>query len=200
MNIIFMRHGESTNNVERVLSDREIYWSVLTENGINMVKNAVDKLPDNISKVYYSPLPRTIETAHYVYLKYPDIEYQVDNRIRERFHGKYSGKPNNEDLNNIRTKQANGDYLIRLGDYGDSRFDLEYRLINFFKDVYNDNDKSSTILIISHGSVTSFMKRLLGIETRHLKPGDLEMFNDVDFSPLWENEKKIEEIKKSNNL
>ena len=33
MNIIFMRHGEATDNVEEVLSDREIYWSTLTDKG-----------------------------------------------------------------------------------------------------------------------------------------------------------------------
>ena len=31
MNIIFMRHGEATDNVKELISDREIYWSVLTK-------------------------------------------------------------------------------------------------------------------------------------------------------------------------
>lgn len=31
MNIIFMRHGEATNNKDEFLSDKEIYWSILTK-------------------------------------------------------------------------------------------------------------------------------------------------------------------------
>ena len=27
MNLIFLRHGEATDNVKKLLSDKEIYWS-----------------------------------------------------------------------------------------------------------------------------------------------------------------------------
>ena len=91
MNIIFMRHGEATDNVKELISDKEIYWSVLTEKGVNVVKESIDSLPDSINKIYVSPIPRTIETAHYVSEKYPKIEVNIDNRIREINHGKYSG-------------------------------------------------------------------------------------------------------------
>lgn len=30
MNIIFMRHGNATDNVKEIISDKEIYWSTLT--------------------------------------------------------------------------------------------------------------------------------------------------------------------------
>ena len=33
MNLIFLRHGEATDNVKQLLSDKEIYWSTLTEQG-----------------------------------------------------------------------------------------------------------------------------------------------------------------------
>ena len=36
MNIIFMRHGEATDNVLELISDKEIYWSTLTDNGIKV--------------------------------------------------------------------------------------------------------------------------------------------------------------------
>lgn len=31
MNLIFLRHGEATDNVKKLISDKEIYWSVLIE-------------------------------------------------------------------------------------------------------------------------------------------------------------------------
>lgn len=34
MNLIFMRHCQATDNVEGIISDREIYWSILTEKGV----------------------------------------------------------------------------------------------------------------------------------------------------------------------
>lgn len=67
MNLIFMRHGEATDNVKELISDKEIYWSVLTEEGIKTVKESISLLPKEIDIMYVSPLPRTIETAHYVY-------------------------------------------------------------------------------------------------------------------------------------
>lgn len=33
MNLIFMRHGEATDNVKEIISNKGIYWSVLTESG-----------------------------------------------------------------------------------------------------------------------------------------------------------------------
>ena len=88
MNLILLRHGEATDNVKELISDKEIYWSVLTEKGKETVMESINYLPININKVYVSPLPRTIQTANYVYEKYPDIEFIIDDRIREIKYGK----------------------------------------------------------------------------------------------------------------
>ena len=55
--------------------------------------------------------------------------------------------------------------------------------------------KDNTIMIVSHGSITSYMKRLLNIKTPHIKTGKLEEFIDVDFSYLFEYIKKLKKIK-----
>ena len=41
MNIIFMRHGEATDNIKELISDKEIYWSVLTEKGKETVLESI---------------------------------------------------------------------------------------------------------------------------------------------------------------
>ena len=46
MNIIFMRHGEASDNVKELISDREIYWSTLTEKGKETVIESIKALPD----------------------------------------------------------------------------------------------------------------------------------------------------------
>lgn len=196
MNLIFMRHGEATDNVKGLISDKEIYWSVLTEEGIKTVIETVDSLPDNINTMYVSPFPRTIQTAHYVFEKFPNINVHIDNRIREISYGKYSHQQNNNELDEIRKKQIAGNYFTRFGDFGENKYDIEKRLTEFLLDVYNKNDKDSTILIVSHGSITSYMKRILNVKSNHLQKGKVDIFNNIDFSNLF---KHIEILNNINN-
>jgi len=198
MNLIFMRHGEATDNVKELISDKEIYWSILTDEGIKTVMESVNLLPNNIDAMYVSPFPRTIQTAYYVFKKYPNINVHIDNRIREIFYGKYSHKKNNSELDEIRKKQIDGDYFIRFGEYGDNKFDIENRLTKFLLDVYNNNDKDNTVLIVSHGSITSYMKRILNVKSGHLKKGKIDVFNDVDFNNLIKHNEVLINISKLN--
>ena len=89
MNLIFMRHGEATDNVKEIISDKEIYWSVLTEDGENGVKESVKAINLDVDKIYISPLPRTIQTAHFLSEKFPSVETIIDDRIKEIQYGKY---------------------------------------------------------------------------------------------------------------
>lgn len=197
MNLIFMRHGEATDNVKGLISDKEIYWSVLTEEGIKTVKETINLLPANINTMYVSPFPRTVQTANYVFEKYPNINVQIDNRIREIFYGKYSHRKNNSELDEIRRKQIAGDYFTRFGDFGENKYDIEKRLTEFLLDVYNNNNEDDTILIVSHGSITSYMKRILNVKSEHLEKGKIDIFNNVDFSKLFEHIQNLNKI--SNN-
>lgn len=194
MNLIFMRHGEATDNVKGLISDKEIYWSVLTDEGIKNVVETVDLLPNNIDAMYVSPFPRTIQTAYYVFKKCPHVNVYIDNRIREIFYGKYSHQKNNSELDEIRKKQIAGDYFIRFGEYGDNKFDIEDRLTNFLLDVYNNNAKDNTVLIVSHGSIISYMKRILNVKSGHLKKGKIDVFNDVDFNNLFKHNEVLKNI------
>lgn len=196
MNIIFMRHGEAIDNIKKVISDKEIYWSILTPNGVNMVQETVEALPKNIDKMYVSPLPRTIQTANLVYTRYPCLNIEIDNRIRESFHGKYSGQENNEDLDNVRKMQIAGDYFVRFGDYGENKWEIEWRLTNFLKDIKENNNMDSTILVVSHGSIISHMKRILGFKTPHIQTGKTEEFCDVDFGNVYANLELLEKIRR----
>ncbi len=195
MNIIFMRHGEATDNVNELISDKEIYWSVLTKKGKNIVLESIENLPKKVDKIYVSPFPRTIETAHFVSKKFPKTEVIIEKRLHEIYHGKYSGQKNNEDLDNTRLKQIDGDYFVRFGEYGENKFDIETRLCDFLNDVYKNNFDDNTVIIISHGSITSYMKRILNIKTAHIKTGKIEEFINVDFSSLFKHMKKLKSIK-----
>lgn len=195
MNIVLLRHGEATENVKGLISDKEIYWSTLTDEGINMIKESIKSIPLLVDKIYVSPLPRTIQTAHYVSNSLLKAEVIIENRIREIQHGKYTHQKNNEDLDNTRIKQIEGDYFVRLGEYGENNYDIENRLCLFLKDIYQNNFKDNTILIVTHGSISSYIKRMLNVKTAHLQTGKLEVFNDVDFKPLFNHIKKLNRIR-----
>lgn len=106
----------------------------------------------------------------------------IEKRLHEINYGKYSGKKNNLELDKTRLKQIEGDYFVRLGEYGENNFDIEFRLCEFLNDVYVNNFKENTIMIVSHGSVISYMKRILNIKTPHIKTGKIEEFNNIEFS------------------
>lgn len=195
MNLILLRHGEATDNVKELISDKEIYWSVLTEKGKETVMESINYLPININKVYVSPLPRTIQTANYVYEKYSDIEFIIDDRIREIKYGKYTHKKNNEELDEVRNKQIKGDYFTRFGDYGENKYDIELRLSEFLIDIYINHKDDETILIVTHGSISSYIKRILKLKSLHLQTGKLEVFNDIDFEPVFKNIELLNMIK-----
>ena len=195
MNLILLRHGEATDNVKELISDKEIYWSVLTEKGKETVMESINYLPININKVYVSPLPRTIQTANYVYEKYPNVEFIIDDRIREIKYGKYTHKKNNEELDEVRNKQIKGDYFTRFGDYGENKYDIELRLSEFLIDIYENHKDDETILIVTHGSISSYIKRILKLKSLHLQTGKLEVFNDIDFEPVFKNIELLNMIK-----
>ena len=194
MNVIFMRHGEATDNVKGIISDKEIYWSVLTSEGERVAVETAKGLPKGIKRMYVSPFPRTIQTASFVFAEQPNVDVLIDNRIREIFHGKYSGGKNNEDLDRTRERQVAGDFFVRFGDYGENKYDIEKRLCLFLKDVCEQNKQDDTILVVSHGSVTSFMKRILHLVSPHIKTGKAEIFENVDFSCVYEHLNMLEDI------
>ena len=194
MNLFFMRHGEATDNVKDLISDKEIYWSILTDKGRDDAKKSLEKLNDNIDSMYVSPFPRTIETAHIVYEKFPNLEVTIDNRIREIYYGKYSHHKNNNELDNTRKKQIAGDYFVRFGDYGENRYDIEVRLCKFLNDIYES--KKENIIIVSHGSIISYMKRILELKSAHIKKGQIERFDNVDFNKLFQHMELLNNLEK----
>ena len=100
MNLIFMRHGEAMDNTREILSSQEIQCSILTENGRTQVIESVKLLP-KVDKIYASPLIRTLQTAKEV-ADNQNLNVEIDNRIREINWGKFNGKENSSELDEVR--------------------------------------------------------------------------------------------------
>lgn len=124
MKIIFVRHGESENNI-RLSKDED---SGLTKRGKEQAKYLGIKLKEqNISMIYTSKLLRARETGEIIskIIKVP---------IRE----------NLEELNEYPTKNLKSKFSTIFN----KRLK---KLKKFLKEISKDRDKDKTILIVAHG-------------------------------------------------
>jgi len=67
-------------------------------------------------------------------------------------------------------------------------------LLKLTADIYN-NEKDNTVLVVSHGSVIAYMKRIINVESGHLKKGKIDVLNDVDFSGVVKHSEALQKIK-----
>jgi 2,3-bisphosphoglycerate-dependent phosphoglycerate mutase len=88
--IIFMRHGQAYNNVQKLLVGRNLE-SHLTDLGREQVRNTSQILKTiNIDQIYSSPVIRTVETAEIV-SDIVNMPFQKDERLFEIELGKLVG-------------------------------------------------------------------------------------------------------------
>lgn len=162
MKIYFVRHGETTDNVEQRYSSSG--GSPLTEKGIIQVERLVISFPvENISRIYASPLDRCISLADELGQK-SGIEPITDERIQEFNFGIF---------NNLTWKQAEVNYPVEFnqfcespGNYkipeGESQVEFNERVSRFLKDVMED--ESDTVIITHAGVIRSALSEILGLE------------------------------------
>ncbi|RNJ79465.1 MAG: histidine phosphatase family protein [Nitrosopumilus sp. H8] len=92
--IIFARHGQAQNNVDRVLAGRT-KGIPLTAAGIKQARHAAKMLQKmNVSAVYSSPIQRAQETAEIMAKGISEV--RTDDRLIELDMGKFTGMPYDE--------------------------------------------------------------------------------------------------------
>jgi probable phosphoglycerate mutase len=88
--IIFLRHAQAKNNVERILAGRT-KGIPLTQTGIQQAEKISTFLqPIKISTIYSSPIERALHTAEIVANKL-DLGCKIDDRLTEIEMGSFSG-------------------------------------------------------------------------------------------------------------
>ena len=112
--IIFLRHGQAKNNVDRVLAGRT-EGIPLTDVGIKQAKHTAELLEHmNISAIYSSPIQRAKHTAEIVG-EHNSVDVTIDDRLIELDMGKFTGMPYDEIINshgNVFMKFYNGELEI----------------------------------------------------------------------------------------
>ena len=122
--VVFMRHGQAANNVERVLAGRSPGFP-LTEEGRRQAGAAAELLSDmRISRVLTSPIDRAASTAGIVAARI-GVEPEPDERLIELDMGKFTGMAYGEILSrhgNVFEKFYSGD--LELAHRGVETFDM----------------------------------------------------------------------------
>ncbi|MDQ5957187.1 MAG: isoleucyl-tRNA synthetase, partial [Patescibacteria group bacterium] len=147
-----MRHGESFSNVNMIIDNGNDLNNHLTEEGKVQVENAIkefkEKLGDKkIDLIISSPIVRTRETSVMV-SQALDLEFIVDDRLREFDHGDYDGRT----LEYFYEKEGKEKYL-KLNSRpkgGESHQDMMNRTMSLLEELDKEN-KGKSILLVTHG-------------------------------------------------
>lgn len=122
--VVFMRHGQAANNVERVLAGRSP-GVPLTEEGRRQAAAAAELLSDmRISRVLASPIERAAQTAEIVAGRI-GAQAETDDRLVELDMGKYTGMRYDDILSkhgNVFQKFYSGD--LELAHNGVETFEM----------------------------------------------------------------------------
>lgn len=148
--IIFLRHGQARNNIDRVLSGRTPGVS-LTDLGIEQARQAAGlaaKIP--IRKIYTSPMERAQRTAEIVG-EHNSVEVVSDERLIELDMGKFTGIAYEEIFarhGNVFLKFYSGD--LELAHNGVETFEeVKKRVFSMIQHV-RDNHAGENVMLVTH--------------------------------------------------
>jgi len=167
--IIFLRHGQATNNTERILAGRTP-GIPLTKTGIKQAKNIAKYLkPLNISKIYTSPIERAQKTAEIV-AKYNSVDYILDNRLIEIDMGKFTGKPYDEIIasnGNVFLKFYQGE--TEIAHNGVETFtEVKKRVLDIIDFVTKEHPNQNVLLVTHMDPIKAMLSTVLDLKPQSL--------------------------------
>jgi len=163
MKILFVRHAETDwNKANRFQGIIDIDINEHGKYQANLLSEYLYKQVPNINKIYTSPLKRTKHTAMYVAKKFNFNITELDH-LKEYSVGIFAGK-NIDEITNAEYQDTYKDFmkdnnwdLVPDAEKFESRYQ---RAIKALQTIFNDSDKDSCILIVSHGG---FMQTLISV-------------------------------------
>lgn len=154
MEIIFVRHAETKNNVDGVIQGPE--HGDINEKGEKEIEKVSQLLKNEKIDVFYSSdIPRCKITSEGIN-KFHNLPIKYTELIREKYNGDWTGKNYKE----VSWDQLEGTFENRKVNNGENLIEVRSRAREFIKemiDTYDGTDKK--ILVVSHGA---FLKILVG--------------------------------------
>ena len=167
--IIFLRHGQAKNNVERILAGRTP-GVPLTEKGIDQAKKAAEFLEHmKISAIYSSPIERAKETAEIVG-KHNSLDVRIDERLIELDMGKFTGMPYNEIFSshgNVFLKFYQGD--LEIAHNGVETFsEVKKRVLNIVENVLKNHYDENVVLVTHMDPIKAMLSTVVDLSPNNL--------------------------------
>lgn len=167
--IIFLRHGQAANNVERVLSGRTP-GVPLTEEGLRQAGQAAEFLSEmDISAVYSSPMQRALETAEVV-AKRISLDVTTDDRLIELDMGKFTGMPYDQIFSahgNVFLKFYAGE--LEIAHNGVETFaEVKKRVLGMVDRVLNHHADKNVVLVTHMDPIKAMLSTVVDLSPRNL--------------------------------
>lgn len=154
MEIIFLRHAETKNNVAGIIQGPE--HGDINEKGEVEIEKVATLLKDERIDIFYSSdSPRCKITSERIN-QYHNLPILYTSLIREKYNGDWTGKNYKE----VNWDQLEGDFENRKVNGGESLLDVRKRSTEFIEELIEKYGATSKrILVVCHGA---FLKVLIG--------------------------------------
>ena len=167
--IIFLRHGQAKNNIERILTGRTP-GVPLTEEGINQAEKAAKFLEHmNISAIYSSPIERARHTAEIVG-KHNSLDVIIDDRLIELDMGKFTGVPYDEIFTshgNVFMKFYNGE--LEIAHNGVETFsEVKKRVLGIVDHVIENHPDQNVVLVTHMDPIKAMLSTVVDLTPTNL--------------------------------
>lgn len=185
MDFLFLRHAESTGNLHNIMQGRKDY--ALSETGQRQAQIVANYLTSCLfnerrpTRIYCSPLQRTLETAEPLRVLCPEIPFALHEDLVEVDSGIFSGltwQEAGEQYPDVRAAfQASRDW--GSVPEGESKAQLWQRAEAFLTQMHQQHSPDELILLITHGGfIRAALSVLSGIESNE------ELFICIDNTSL----------------
>ena len=167
--IIFLRHGQAKNNIERILTGRTP-GVPLTETGIDQAEKAAKFLEQmNISAIYSSPIERARHTAEIVG-KHNSLDVTIDDRLIELDMGKFTGVPYDEIFTshgNVFMKFYNGE--LEIAHNGVETFsEVKKRVLGIVDHVIENHPDQNVVLVTHMDPIKAMLSTVVDLTPTNL--------------------------------
>ena len=167
--IIFLRHGQAKNNIERILTGRTP-GVPLTEKGIDQAEKAAKFLEHmNISAIYSSPIERARHTAEIVG-KHNSLDVTIDDRLIELDMGKFTGVPYDDIFTshgNVFMKFYNGE--LEIAHNGVETFsEVKKRVLGIVDHVIENHPDQNVVLVTHMDPIKAMLSTVVDLTPTNL--------------------------------
>ncbi|MCV0410526.1 histidine phosphatase family protein [Nitrosopumilus sp.] len=184
--IIFLRHGQAKNNVERILAGRT-EGVPLTDVGIKQAEHTAELLKHmNVSAIYSSPIERAKHTAEIVG-GHNSLDVTIDDRLIELDMGKFTGVPYDEIFTshgNVFMKFYNGE--LEIAHNGVETFaEVKKRVLGIVDHVIEKHPDENIVLVTHMDPIKAMLSTIVDLSPTNLfeliiENASLNLFREKD--------------------